>query len=147
MIPLSTDVSLASANPLSPYGPGKVKLAVVEVVAPASRASLQPSPSLSVSNLFGMPSPSVSISPQLEVIIKSIGYQKILPVLVLATVGYPTSILVESEAAVKFRVELDVAFKFIVVMVAPVVALTALRIGVMPSFTKNEPENKPKVKL
>ena len=62
MIPLSVAVSLALASPLVPKGAANLKFFVVSIVAPPSRASLQPSLSESRSNLFNTPSPSVSKS-------------------------------------------------------------------------------------
>ena len=60
MIPLSVAVSLVLASPLVPKGAANLKFLVVSFVAPASRASLQPSLSESRSREFGIPSLSVS---------------------------------------------------------------------------------------
>ena len=61
MVPLFATVSSISKNPLVPKLPVKGTVVLAET-APASTPSLQPSPSESISNRLGMPSPSVSIS-------------------------------------------------------------------------------------
>ena len=61
MTPLSVVVSLLLANPFAPKG-AVIKESVLTIVAPPSKASLHPSPSLSKSKRLEIPSPSVSIS-------------------------------------------------------------------------------------
>ena len=61
MTPLSVAVSLLFANPLAPKG-AVINESVLTKVAPPSKASLHPSPSLSKSKRLEIPSPSVSIS-------------------------------------------------------------------------------------
>ena len=72
MMPLSVAVSLALANPLVPKGAENLKFFVVSVVAPPSRASLQPSLSESKSKRLGIPSPSISTISLHEIEISSI---------------------------------------------------------------------------
>ena len=80
-MPLSTKVSALLDKPFVPYGPTTIALFVLVVVVPLttfpavksavifdSTASVQPSPSLSKSNLLGTPSPSVSNSVQFVVV-------------------------------------------------------------------------------
>ena len=89
MTPLSAVVSKLFANPLVPYKPAAIALGNVFVevtfpftpfltepefkvpVTPASTASVQPSPSESKSNLFGIPSLSVSRSASPQIALNS----------------------------------------------------------------------------